>query len=269
VTKEGEIVPGNMQELIVSNNPKCSDRLLFMPIVVEHRVDTSSPLFHLIDSSYLKYLKDPSLPPIEPKFKTSSFEIVVILEGTVESTGQSTQARTSYLPMEIKWNHVFEPLIVETPKTRKATLDFSKFNTVKHVDLLKELKTKRVLSYLNMNKTLTTDEETSSKKTAEECFTNDHEESVHNTLKSEASSASSVARNCFETTSVSRKSRDVLSRPGDDSEWNDLSLNETATEMSKSLNKGKRVKMIRVYARRASVAIPGFSVNKKKNVLPV
>lgn len=33
------------------------------------------------------------------------FEIIVMLEGTVESTGQSSQARTSYLPSEILWGH--------------------------------------------------------------------------------------------------------------------------------------------------------------------
>jgi hypothetical protein len=33
------------------------------------------------------------------------FEIIVILEGTVESTGQSSQARTSYLNTEVLWGH--------------------------------------------------------------------------------------------------------------------------------------------------------------------
>ncbi|KAL1483052.1 hypothetical protein MTO96_002125 [Rhipicephalus appendiculatus] len=41
------------------------------------------------------------------------FEIVVILEGTIESTGQSIQARSSYLPSELlKFNNTYE---VETP----------------------------------------------------------------------------------------------------------------------------------------------------------
>ena len=33
------------------------------------------------------------------------FEIIVLLEGTVESTGQSSQARSSYLNTEILWGH--------------------------------------------------------------------------------------------------------------------------------------------------------------------
>ena len=36
------------------------------------------------------------------------FEIIVILEGVVESTGQSSQARTSYLNNEILWGHRYD-----------------------------------------------------------------------------------------------------------------------------------------------------------------
>lgn len=34
---------------------------------------------------------------------SGQFEIVVILEGIVESTGMTVQAKTSYLPCEINW----------------------------------------------------------------------------------------------------------------------------------------------------------------------
>jgi hypothetical protein len=36
---------------------------------------------------------------------TEQFEIIVILEGIVESTGMTVQARTSYLPKEILWGY--------------------------------------------------------------------------------------------------------------------------------------------------------------------
>jgi len=39
------------------------------------------------------------------------FEIIVILEGVVESTGQSSQARTSYLNNEILWGHRYDNIL--------------------------------------------------------------------------------------------------------------------------------------------------------------
>lgn len=65
------------------------------------------------------------------------FEIVVILEGTVESTGQSVQARTSYLPSEILWGHRFEQLVRYCNDTGEYLVDYSKFNNTFPVDIAK------------------------------------------------------------------------------------------------------------------------------------
>ena len=74
--------------------------------------------------------------------------MLVILEGTVESTGQCVQARTSFLPSEILWNRVFEPvqrsnLMSNGPtysssgfSNNKATIDFSRFNLTKPLEKL-------------------------------------------------------------------------------------------------------------------------------------
>ena len=40
------------------------------------------------------------------------FELVVALEGTIESTSMTFQTRTSYLPDEILWGHRFEPMML-------------------------------------------------------------------------------------------------------------------------------------------------------------
>lgn len=40
------------------------------------------------------------------------FEIVVGLEGTIESTSMTLQTRTSYLPDEILWGHRFETMML-------------------------------------------------------------------------------------------------------------------------------------------------------------
>ncbi len=44
---------------------------------------------------------------ISRKWKTLDFFQVVILEGITEETGNTVQARTSYLPNEILWGHYF------------------------------------------------------------------------------------------------------------------------------------------------------------------
>ena len=42
---------------------------------------------------------------------SSAFEIIVTLDSVIESTGNTTQARSSYLPNEILWGFRFDNLI--------------------------------------------------------------------------------------------------------------------------------------------------------------
>lgn len=141
------MIPFNAQELHLANNPKSSDRLLFMPSIVEHRIDSTSPLYNLID---YENQSGSSKQARQRQFKYNDFEIVVILEGTVESTGQSIQARSSYRPEEILWNQVFEPLTVQLHSNpgAKATVDFSKFNNTKPISSLSVLDTDELKKYL-------------------------------------------------------------------------------------------------------------------------
>lgn len=60
-----------------------------------HKIDEISPLYDLTAQDMIK----------------DRFEIVAMLEGVVESTGMTTQARSSYLPSEIVWGHRFEPVV--------------------------------------------------------------------------------------------------------------------------------------------------------------
>ena len=72
------------------------------------------------------------------------FELVVILEGIIESTGMTTQARTSYLPSEILWGYRFERLISFQRDDGLYRIDYSRFNLSYPVDMItcsaKELK---------------------------------------------------------------------------------------------------------------------------------
>lgn len=52
------------------------------------------------------------------------FEIVTMLEGVVESTGMTTQARSSYLPSEILWGHRFESVVTFKRETGEYEVSF-------------------------------------------------------------------------------------------------------------------------------------------------
>ncbi|KAG7247831.1 hypothetical protein CRUP_004199 [Coryphaenoides rupestris] len=64
------------------------------------------------------------------ELQCSDLEVIVILEGVVETTGITTQARTSYISEEIQWGHRFVPIVAEEEGV--YSVDYSKFgNTVK------------------------------------------------------------------------------------------------------------------------------------------
>lgn len=118
VTEEGEQMPYYQHELKVGIDNDESDVFLIWPMTIVHKITPDSPLYHI---SALDLLKE-------------KFEIVVILEGTIESTSMTTQARSSYLPSEIKWGHRFEPLVSFRKDTGQYAVDYSLFNNTYEVD---------------------------------------------------------------------------------------------------------------------------------------
>lgn len=95
MTDEGELIDFYQQDLKLTTD-ECDDRVLLMwPTILAHRIDEKSPLYEL---SAIDLLRE-------------KFEIIVILEGGVESTGLATQARTSYLSSEILWGHRFQNIV--------------------------------------------------------------------------------------------------------------------------------------------------------------
>ena len=97
VTKEGERIDCYRQPLEVGydEDDEGEKIFLFTPAIVHHEINENSPFF--------EYSPDDLL--------VAEFEIVVILEGIVESTGMTTQARTSYLSDEIHWGHLFKDVM--------------------------------------------------------------------------------------------------------------------------------------------------------------
>ncbi|XP_063234505.1 G protein-activated inward rectifier potassium channel 3-like isoform X2 [Bacillus rossius redtenbacheri] len=119
-TKEGEVLPQAQAELRVGTDGGDENLFFIWPTTVVHRIDKDSPLYTVSANHIIG--------------KEARFEIVVILEGTIESTGQTTQARSSYLPSEILWGHRFEPVVEYNKERQGYEVNYSKFNDTQLVD---------------------------------------------------------------------------------------------------------------------------------------
>uniref|UniRef100_A0AAG5D0H1 Inwardly rectifying k+ channel n=1 Tax=Anopheles atroparvus TaxID=41427 RepID=A0AAG5D0H1_ANOAO len=117
-TREGETMAQYQHELDVGSDGSSSELFFIWPQIVVHRIDKDSALYNLSASDMLR----------------ERFEIVVILEGTVESTGQSTQARSSYVNTEILWGHRFEPVVCYNKEQQGYEINYSKFDSTLQVD---------------------------------------------------------------------------------------------------------------------------------------
>ncbi|XP_066140668.1 inward rectifier potassium channel 4-like isoform X2 [Euwallacea fornicatus] len=117
-TKEEEILPYAQRELNLCMDG-CSDSIFFnWPIIMHHTIDENSPLYYLSPSDLCQ----------------QKFEIVVVIEGTDENTGQMTQAKSSYMPNEILWGYRFENMIIFNNYREEYEVDFSKFDVVAPVN---------------------------------------------------------------------------------------------------------------------------------------
>src|SRR6218665_1007271 len=96
-TSEGESIPICQYPLNIETETSTTDSFVFLiwPVTIVHKINASSPLWELSPISLMK----------------DHFEIIVILEGTIESTGMLTQMRTSYIPSEIIWGERLVPLM--------------------------------------------------------------------------------------------------------------------------------------------------------------
>nr|KAG5690623.1 hypothetical protein BaRGS_018093 [Batillaria attramentaria] len=87
---------------------------LIYPIVLSHRITEDSPLWLLKPEDVLR----------------EKFDILIFLEGTIESTGELCQARTCYAARDILWGHRFVR-VEEYDEIQNAwCCDFTRFNNV-------------------------------------------------------------------------------------------------------------------------------------------
>ncbi|XP_068607521.1 ATP-sensitive inward rectifier potassium channel 12-like [Brachionichthys hirsutus] len=110
VTAEGEYLPLEQTDIDIGYDDGLDRLFLVSPLVVVHEINKHSPLYNLRCADLQK----------------EDFEIVVILEGMVEATAMTTQARSSYLAREILWGHRFEPVVFE--KSDRYHVDYSRFH---------------------------------------------------------------------------------------------------------------------------------------------
>jgi len=119
-TQEGEVVPLYQYDLQLGCPGETEGRLFMVwPVIVEHRINEDSPFWDLSAD----------------RLGQEQFELVVVLEGIVESTGMTTQARTSYLPSEILWGHRFERLVSYQRDNSQYMIDYSRFHSTVAVDI--------------------------------------------------------------------------------------------------------------------------------------
>jgi len=94
-TEEGEFIPLDQTDINLGFDTQADKLFLVTPLIVHHEINEKSPFWKLSESD----------------FNNEPFEIIVILEGTIESTGMICQARTSYLNREIQWGYRFMPML--------------------------------------------------------------------------------------------------------------------------------------------------------------
>ena len=117
-TKEGEVLNQHQTEMSVTADGCDGDLFFIWPMTIVHKIDSGSPLYHLSPKNFLN----------------EQFEIVVILEGTIESTGQTTQARSSYIASEILWGYRFDAVVSYSKDRRGCEVNYTKFDSVTEVD---------------------------------------------------------------------------------------------------------------------------------------
>ncbi|MBN3304684.1 KCNJ5 protein, partial [Amia calva] len=94
-TKEGEFIPLNQTDINVGFDTGDDRLFLVSPLIISHEFNEHSPFWEISQAQLSK----------------EEFEIVVILEGMVEATGMTCQARSSYLDSEVMWGQRFMPVL--------------------------------------------------------------------------------------------------------------------------------------------------------------
>ncbi|XP_034540011.1 G protein-activated inward rectifier potassium channel 3-like [Notolabrus celidotus] len=116
-TKEGEFIPLEQSEINLGYDSGGDRLLLVEPQTITHVINESSPFWEIGSE----------------RLKRETFEIIVILEGIVEASGMTCQARTSYTEDEVLWGHRFESCI--SLEKGAFRVDYTAFNKTFEVQM--------------------------------------------------------------------------------------------------------------------------------------
>ncbi|XP_064158525.1 G protein-activated inward rectifier potassium channel 3-like isoform X1 [Anguilla rostrata] len=110
LTEEGEFVPLEQSEINLGFDTGADRLFLVEPQTITHVIDRASPFWETSAET----------------LKRDRLEVIVILEGIVEASGMTCQARTSYTENEILWGHRFESCM--TKEKGAFQVDYSTFD---------------------------------------------------------------------------------------------------------------------------------------------
>ncbi|CAL1276834.1 unnamed protein product [Larinioides sclopetarius] len=111
VTLEGEVIPYYHTQIEVKFDDAGDRVFLIWPATIVHEINENSPFYNMSAQDIL----------------TDSYELVVALEGTIESTGQAIQTRTSFVPSEFLWGHRFEQMVTYQKNAGEFLVDYRGF----------------------------------------------------------------------------------------------------------------------------------------------
>ncbi|XP_056644753.1 G protein-activated inward rectifier potassium channel 3-like [Diorhabda sublineata] len=118
-TKEGEQLTNYHNELEVTCDETGSEPFLLWPITVVHKIDEDSPLYNYSAKDMLN----------------EKIELIVILDGCIESTGQNTHAKTSYLENEILWGQQFVNVTTFNCDNESYEVNFNYFEKMRRIPM--------------------------------------------------------------------------------------------------------------------------------------
>jgi hypothetical protein len=88
--------------------------ILMWPMVLTHTINEDSPFF--------------DIKPAD--LSNDKYELIVFIEGTIETTGEFCQVRTSYTPKELIWGHRFDRIEEFDSGNGRWEVDFAAFNDI-------------------------------------------------------------------------------------------------------------------------------------------
>ena len=114
VTEEGVMYPIYLNKVDFQADDMNDTIVLMWPMVLTHKITKDSPFW--------------DIKPAD--LSNEKYELIIFVEGTIETTGEFCQVRTSYTPREFLWGHRFDRIEEFDAGNGRWEIDFAAFNDV-------------------------------------------------------------------------------------------------------------------------------------------